>query len=111
MLFRSVDFMVRRLAEQLAVQGISIEITGDAKLELARQGYDPTLGARPLRRAIQRLVEDPLSEKLLEKEFHSGQSILVDAIDGGIVFTASDTVVPDDLTASGADEPVATPSD
>ncbi len=106
-----VDFMVRRLAEQLTVQGISIEITGDAKLELARQGYDPTLGARPLRRAIQRLVEDPLSEKLLEKEFHTGQSIIVDAIDGGIVFTASDTVLPDDLTASGADEPVATPSD
>ncbi len=106
-----VDFMVRRLAEQLTVQGISIELTGDAKLELARQGYDPTLGARPLRRAIQRLVEDTLSEKLLEKEFHTGQSIIVDSIDGSIVFTASDTVLPDDLTASGADEPVATPSD
>ncbi len=106
-----VDFMVRRLAEQLTVQGITIEITGDAKLELARQGYDPTLGARPLRRAIQRLVEDPLSEKLLEKEFHTGQSIIVDAIDGGIVFTASDTIIPDDVTAAGADEPVATPSD
>ncbi len=106
-----VDFMVRRLAEQLTVQGITIELTGDAKLELARQGYDPTLGARPLRRAIQRMVEDPLSEKLLEKEFHTGQSIIVDAIDGGIVFTASDTILPDDLTAAGADEPVATPSD
>ncbi len=106
-----VDFMVRRLAEQLAVQGITIELTGDAKLELARQGYDPTLGARPLRRAIQRLVEDPLSEKLLEKEFHTGQSIIVDAIDGGIVFSVSDTVLPDELTAAGADEPVATPSD
>ena len=106
-----VDFMVRRLAEQLTVQGISIELTGDAKLELARQGYDPTLGARPLRRAIQRLVEDPLSEKLLEKAFHTGQSIIVDAVDGAIVFSASDTVFPDDLTAAGADEPVATPSD
>ena len=106
-----VDFMVRRLAEQLTVQGITIELTGDAKLELARQGYDPTLGARPLRRAIQRLVEDPLSEKLLEKGFHSGQSIIVDAVDGAIVFSASDTVLPDDLTAAGADEPVATPSD
>ena len=106
-----VDFMVRRLAEQLTVQGITIELTGDAKLELARQGYDPTLGARPLRRAIQRLVEDPLSEKLLEKGFRSGQSIIVDAVDGAIVFTASDTVLPDDLTAAGADEPVATPSD
>ena len=103
-----VDFMVRRLADQLGTQGITIELTGDAKLELARQGYDPTLGARPLRRAIQRLVEDPLSEKLLVKEFHSGQAILVDALDGAIVFSSTDIVV-DDVAA--ADEPVATPSE
>jgi len=49
-----------------------------AKLLLADRGYDPTLGARPLRRAIQRLVEDPLSERLLYKEFHAGQTIMVD---------------------------------
>ena len=46
---------------------------------LADQGYDPTLGARPLRRAIQRLVEDPLSERLLYKEFRAGEIIIVDA--------------------------------
>ena len=45
---------------------------------LADRGYDPVLGARPLRRAIQRLVEDPVSERLLYKEFHAGQTILVD---------------------------------
>ena len=46
---------------------------------LAKKGYDPSLGARPLRRAIQRLVEDPLSEKILWKEFHAGETIIVDA--------------------------------
>jgi ATP-dependent Clp protease ATP-binding subunit ClpC len=48
---------------------------------LAVKGYDPTLGARPLRRAIQRLVEDPLSEMLLFKQFHAGEIIVVDAED------------------------------
>ena len=50
-----------------------------AKTLLADRGYDPTLGARPLRRAIQRLVEDPLSERLLWKEFRAGETIIVDA--------------------------------
>ena len=50
-----------------------------AKPHLADKGYDPTLGARPLRRAIQRLVEDPLSERLLYKEFRAGEIIVVDA--------------------------------
>ena len=52
------------------------------------KGYDPTLGARPLRRAIQRMIEDPLSEKILWKEFHAGETIVVDALDDEIVFRA-----------------------
>jgi len=52
----------------------------------AEKGYDLALGARPLRRTIQRLVEDPLAEKLLWKEFRAGQTIIVDARDGEIVF-------------------------
>ena len=60
-------------------QGIGLELTEAAKLLLAERGYDPTLGARPLRRAIQRLVEDPLSERLLWKEFRAGEIIIVDA--------------------------------
>jgi hypothetical protein len=56
---------------------------------LAEKGYDPALGARPLRRTIQRMVEDPLSEKLLYKEFQAGQTIIVDARDGDIVFEAA----------------------
>ncbi len=74
-----VDLMMRRVAVQLEGQGIGIEITQAAKHLLAERGYDPTLGARPLRRAIQRLVEDPLSERLLYKEFRAGEIVIVDA--------------------------------
>ena len=73
-----VDLMTKRVTTQLAAQGIGIEITDAAKLFLADRGYDPTLGARPLRRAIQRLVEDPMSERLLLKEFRAGTIIVVD---------------------------------
>ncbi|MFZ4431831.1 MAG: ATP-dependent Clp protease ATP-binding subunit [Microthrixaceae bacterium] len=73
-----VDLMMGRVAEQLASQGIGLEVTPGAKVLLGERGYDPTLGARPLRRAIQRLVEDPISERLLWKEFRAGQTIVVD---------------------------------
>ncbi len=73
-----VDLMVSRTAEQLSGQGMGLELTDAAKDHLARKGYDPTLGARPLRRSLQRLVEDPLSEKLLYKEFRAGEIIIVD---------------------------------
>jgi ATP-dependent Clp protease ATP-binding subunit ClpC len=75
-----VDFMVNRVGVQLLAQGMGLEVTQAAKYHLADKGYDPTLGARPLRRAIQRLVEDPLSERLLWKEFRAGQIIRVDVI-------------------------------
>ncbi|MGH2808335.1 MAG: ATP-dependent Clp protease ATP-binding subunit [Actinomycetota bacterium] len=73
-----VDLMIRRVAEQLESQDVGIELTDAAKNHLAAVGYDPSLGARPLRRAIQRLVEDPLSEKILWKEFDAGELIIVD---------------------------------
>ena len=76
-----VDMMAKRLITQLEGQGLGIELTQSAKELLAARGYNPQLGARPLRRAIQRLVEDPLSEKLLYKEFHAGQIIVVDTED------------------------------
>ena len=75
---RIVDLMVIRVAGQLAGQGIGLELTDAAKVYLAEQGYDPSMGARPLRRAIQRLVEDPLSERLLHKEFSAGEIVVVD---------------------------------
>jgi ATP-dependent Clp protease ATP-binding subunit ClpC len=74
-----VDLMVKRVTGQLQGQGLGLELTDAAKRHLAESGYDPSLGARPLRRALQRLVEDPLSERLLWKEFRAGQIIVVDA--------------------------------
>jgi len=76
-----VDLMIRRVMTQLEGQGLGLELTPDAKQVLADKGYDPTLGARPLRRAIQRMVEDPLSERLLHKEFRAGEIVIVDAED------------------------------
>ena len=76
-----VDLMIKRLATQLESQGLGIELTQTAKEHLAEKGYDPTLGARPLRRAIQRLVEDVLSEKILYKQFAAGEIIVVDCED------------------------------
>jgi len=76
-----VDLMIKNTKTQLEGQGIGIELTDAAKLFLADRGYDPTLGARPLRRAIQRLVEDPMSERLLLKEFRAGEIVIVDVED------------------------------
>jgi ATP-dependent Clp protease ATP-binding subunit ClpC len=84
-----VDLMIRRVEEQLQSKDVEIELTDRAKEVLAEKGYDPALGARPLRRTIQRMVEDPLSEKLLYKEFTAGQTIIVDARDGEVVFEAA----------------------
>jgi ATP-dependent Clp protease ATP-binding subunit ClpC len=90
-----VDLMMKRVTGQLKAKDLEIELTDAAKTLLAEQGYDPALGARPLRRTIQRLVEDPLSEKLLWKEFRAGQTIIVDARDGEMVFEGAG--VPPDV--------------
>jgi ATP-dependent Clp protease ATP-binding subunit ClpC len=73
-----VDLMIKRVKDQLEGQGLGLELTPNAKLLLAEKGYDPTLGARPLRRAIQQMIEDPLSERILWKEFRVGETIVVD---------------------------------
>ena len=72
-----VDLMSKRLTSQLEGLGLGLELTVEAKELLAKRGYDPQLGARPLRRAMQRFLEDPLSEKLLNKEFHAGEIIVI----------------------------------
>ena len=72
-----VDLMLERVREQLSGQHLDLALTDDAKVYLGKEGYDPELGARPLRRAIQRLLEDPLSERVLLGEFKAGATILV----------------------------------
>ncbi len=76
------DLFIGRLREQLAVQGLGLELSAAAQAFLAEKGYDPELGARPLRRAVQQYVEDVLSEKILFKEFRAGQTIVGDAVEG-----------------------------
>jgi ATP-dependent Clp protease ATP-binding subunit ClpC len=81
-----VDLMIKRVEGQLVGQGIGLELTPEAKQLLADKGYDPSLGARPLRRAIQRMIEDPMSERILFKEFNAGETVIVDAEGTEIVF-------------------------
>jgi ATP-dependent Clp protease ATP-binding subunit ClpC len=80
-----VDLMIARLDERLKDRGMSIELTQAAKNLLAERGYDPVLGARPLRRAIQRDIEDALSEKILFGEIHAGERVEVDATGEGLL--------------------------
>jgi len=78
-----VDLMVAQLEERLADRDMGIELTPAAKSLIADRGYDPTLGARPLRRALQRDIEDPVAEKILFGELQPGQVVLVDVAPEG----------------------------
>ncbi|MFT3716073.1 MAG: ATP-dependent Clp protease ATP-binding subunit [Gordonia sp. (in: high G+C Gram-positive bacteria)] len=80
-IIQMVDLMIGRVEKQLANKDIDLELTDKAKQLLAKRGFDPVLGARPLRRTIQREIEDPLSEKILFDEIGAGQIVLVD-VDG-----------------------------
>jgi len=73
-----VDLMIANLDERLRARDMGIELTGAAKNLLADRGYDPLLGARPLRRTIQREIEDALSERILFSELNAGEIIVVD---------------------------------
>jgi len=82
-----VDLLVKDLQKRLADRKLEIELTEGAKSWLVKEGYDPIYGARPLRRAIERYVENPLSTKLLRGEFNQGDRIIVDLGDGGLTFS------------------------
>jgi ATP-dependent Clp protease ATP-binding subunit ClpB len=81
-----VEHQLERLRDRLGERGIRLELTDPAKEALAEAGWDPAYGARPLKRAIQRLVENPLALRLLEGDFGDGDTIRVDAREGEIVF-------------------------
>ena len=89
-----VDLMIARLDKRLVEQNLSIELTDDAKELLADRGFDPVLGARPLRRAVQRDIEDALSEKILFGEIAAGSHILVDAQGEGLLGEFTFTSIP-----------------
>jgi ATP-dependent Clp protease ATP-binding subunit ClpC len=77
-----VDQMMKRLREQMKLHEVSIELTESAKELLVEKGYDPTMGARPLRRAIQRFIEDPLADFVLGRNLRPGSTVLVDRNEG-----------------------------
>ena len=84
-----VDLMIASLDERLRAKDMGIELTKAAKDLLAKKGYDPLLGARPLRRTIQRDIEDPISERILFGELSDGEIILVDAKDDEFTFVGN----------------------
>jgi len=81
-----VELQLQRLRERLADRHIELELTGGAKEALAEAGWDPAFGARPLKRAIQRMLENPLALELLEGRFSEGDAVRVDARDGELRF-------------------------
>jgi ATP-dependent Clp protease ATP-binding subunit ClpB len=89
-----VELQLRRVEARLAERGLRLELTEEAKETLAEAGWDPTYGARPLKRAIQRLLENPLALRLLEGEFAEGDIVRVDAKDGELSFDKAAAAEP-----------------
>jgi ATP-dependent Clp protease ATP-binding subunit ClpB len=84
-----VDFQMKRVSQLLADRGYVLEVSQAAREFLAEEGYDPAFGARPLKRTIQRELQDPLALKILSGEFHEGDVIEVDRDNTGLVFTTA----------------------
>jgi ATP-dependent Clp protease ATP-binding subunit ClpB len=80
------ELQLGRLRARLAERKLTLELTDAAKDVLAEAGWDPAYGARPLKRALQRLVENPLAQRLLEGEFAEGDVIRIDAQNGELAF-------------------------
>jgi ATP-dependent Clp protease ATP-binding subunit ClpA len=80
--------------KQLAEQELSLEVGDEAMVELGKQGYDHTYGARPLRRLIQNVIEDPLAEGLLDGRFHPGSTVRVVVEDGQFNLEEVEALVP-----------------
>jgi ATP-dependent Clp protease ATP-binding subunit ClpB len=89
-----VELQLRRVEARLAERGLRLDLTDAAKETLAEAGWDPTYGARPLKRAIQRLLENPLALRLLEGEFSEGDTIRADASDGELAFEKAGAAEP-----------------
>jgi ATP-dependent Clp protease ATP-binding subunit ClpB len=89
-----VELQLERLRARLAERGLGLELTDAAKEHLAEAGWDPTYGARPLKRALQRLVENPLALRLLEGEFAEDDTVRVDVANGELVFAKAPAAEP-----------------
>src|SRR5512142_2573438 len=94
-----VDIQLRHVKALLADKGYNLEVTDAAREYLAEVGYDPTFGARPLKRAIQRELQDPLALKILSGDFREGDTILVDRGPEGLTFSVTEPVVEGEVVA------------
>ncbi len=94
-----VGLMTGEVQVRLDERGITFELTADAKIWLAKEGFDPVFGARPLRRAVQRHLENPLSKAVLSGEFRSGDHVLVDASETGLTLTKVESPVVEEREA------------
>ncbi|MHB0884680.1 MAG: ATP-dependent Clp protease ATP-binding subunit [Bacillota bacterium] len=90
-----VNYMLKDVAKRLQDAGSTLEVSEAAKEKIAAEGFDPQWGARPLRRAIQRLIEDPLSEELLKNRFKPGDAVRAELRDGDIVFANGEAQPPE----------------
>ncbi len=85
-----VDLLAEEVRERLSDRKVDFELTAAAKAALVNEGYDPAYGARPLRRTVQRRVENELARRMLGGEFHDGQCVVVDFVNGDYTFTGRD---------------------
>jgi ATP-dependent Clp protease ATP-binding subunit ClpC len=104
-----VDLLMKRVREQMSLHEVSIELTDEAKELLVEKGYDPAMGARPLRRAIQRFIEDPLADFVLGRELEPGSTILVGRKGDGEEVDI--VVMPPDVTAEKVTVPPEEPAE
>jgi ATP-dependent Clp protease ATP-binding subunit ClpC len=91
-LLQIVDLFIAKLGRRLEEREMTIEVTADAKQHLIKIGFDPALGARPLRRAVQREIEDKLSEQIMRGELTNSAHIVVDVAEGEFVFDTKQNV-------------------
>ena len=107
-----VDLLLVRLQNQMKDHGLQMQLTDEAKELLVEQGYDPTMGARPLRRAIQRLIEDPLSDEILSGRLKEGTMVIVDRDGDDVKLIPKEPPEPvGAVAAPQADEPTSEPED
>jgi ATP-dependent Clp protease ATP-binding subunit ClpC len=100
-LVQILDLEMKKVMERLKARNITLELDEKAKDLLTGRGYDPQYGARPMRRAVERLLEDPLAEEILKGAFHEGEPILVSADKDKLVFSQKSTA-QGAATAEGA---------
>src|SRR5690606_7205199 len=99
-----VDVQLEQLRQRLSDRGLKLDVTEQAKALLADEGYDPTFGARPLKRVIQQRIENPLASLILKGEFGDGDTIRVDAVPSrrDFTFTRTAEVVEGELVEDSA---------